>query len=159
MTIEDIKQFFESSTIHGLYYISTARRWSRLFWMLIVLVGFSGAGYLIHVSFRNWNLSPVTTTVETLPISQITFPNVTICPPKTLFLNLNYDILQSEKIKLDNEKREKLIKDSITIYMILKGKLLIYQFHYICELSKNTFMICYVSLIKETRKRRKSKRF
>ena len=80
MTIEDIKQFFESSTIHGLYYISTARRWSRLFWMLIVLVGFSGAGYLINVSFRNWNLSPVTTTVETLPISQITFPNVTICP-------------------------------------------------------------------------------
>ena len=116
MTIEDIKQFFESSTIHGLYYISTARRWSRLFWMLIVLVGFSGAGYLIHVSFLNWVQSPITTTIETLPISQITFPNVTICPPKTLFLNLNYDILQSEKIKLDNEKREQMIKDSITIF-------------------------------------------
>ena len=116
MTVEDIKQFFESSTIHGLYYISTTRRWSRLFWMLIVLVGFSGAGCLIYVSFRNWVQSPVTTTVETLPISQIKFPNVTICPPKTLFLNINYDILQSEQIKLDNEKREKMIKDSITIF-------------------------------------------
>ena len=78
--------------------------------------GFSGAGYLIYTSFDNWNQSPISTTIETLPISQINFPNVTVCPPKDLFLNLNYDILQSEKVKLDNEKREKLIKDSLMAF-------------------------------------------
>ena len=115
MTIEDIKQFFESSTIHGLYYISTARRWSRLFWMLIVLVGFSGAGYLIHVSFLNWVQSPITTTIETLPISQITFPNVTICPPKNSLLNLNYDIVHSDEMKLDDDTRKELFDFALDV--------------------------------------------
>ena len=109
MTVEELKQFFESSTIHGLYYISSTRRWSRLFWILTVIGGFSGAGYLIYESFDNWAQSPISTTVETLPISQITFPNVTVCPPKNLFLNLNYDILQSEKMKLENDTRHKFI--------------------------------------------------
>ena len=115
MAVEEIKQFFELSTIHGLYYISTLKRLSRLFWILVVIGGFSGAGYLINESFYNWKQSPISTTIETLPISQITFPNVTVCPPKTLLLNLNYDLNQSEKIKLDNDKRDKLIEDSLEI--------------------------------------------
>ena len=78
MIIQEIKQFLESSTVHGLSYISTAKKWSRLFWILVVIGGFSGAGYLIHVSFDNWKQSPILTTIETLPISQITFPNVTV---------------------------------------------------------------------------------
>ena len=79
MIIQEIKQFLELSTVHGLSYISTAKKWSRLFWILVVIGGFSGAGYLIHVSFDNWKQSPISTTIEILPISQITFPNVTVC--------------------------------------------------------------------------------
>ena len=89
MTVEDIKQFFELSTIHGLQYFSIVRKWSRLFWILVVFGGFTGAGYLINESFNNWKQSPISTTIETVPISQITFPNVTVCPPRNLFLNLN----------------------------------------------------------------------
>ena len=113
--IDRIKQFFESSTIHGLYYISSVKNWSRLFWILIVVGGFSGAAYLIHLSFDNWHQSPISTTIETLPISQITFPNVTVCPPKDLFLNLNYDILEADKVKLDKDKRETLIEASLDV--------------------------------------------
>ena len=116
MSVEEIKQFFELSTIHGLYYISTVRRWSRLFWILTVIGGFSGAGYLIYESFDNWSQSPIKTTIETLPLSQLTFPNVTVCPPQASFLNLNYHIVQSKEITLDNNKREKLIEDSFKIY-------------------------------------------
>ena len=36
-------------------------------------------------------------------------------PPKDLFLNLNYDILQSEKVKLDKEKRDTLIEASLGV--------------------------------------------
>ena len=57
-------------------------------------------GYLIHLAFDNWHQSPISTTIETWPISQITFPNVTICPPKNLFLNLNYNILQAKKKRI-----------------------------------------------------------
>ena len=108
--MEYFKTFLDSSTIHGLNYISSSRRWSRLFWIFVVIGGFSSAAYLIYESFANWKQSPISTTIETLPISQITFPNVTVCPPKNLFLNLNYDILHSEKVKINKEIKNKMIE-------------------------------------------------
>ena len=108
--MENLKLFLDSSTIHGLSYLSNTRSCSRLFWLIIVVCGFSVAGYLISKSFYNWQQSPITTTIETLPISQITFPNVTVCPPRNSFLNLNYDIIQSEKIKLDEDTRKELFE-------------------------------------------------
>ena len=108
--MEHIKTYLDSSTIHGLYYISSTRRWSRLLWISIVFSGFTGAGYLIYTSFHHWAQSPISTSVDTLPISQITFPNITVCPPKNLFLNLNYDILQSEKIQLEKDDRNFIMR-------------------------------------------------
>ena len=90
--MEHLKDFLDASTIHGLAWISSTRRWFRLFWILIIIAGFSMAGFLIHESFYNWKQSPISTTVETVSISKITFPNVTVCPPKNLFLNLNYEL-------------------------------------------------------------------
>ena len=72
--MENVKNFLESSTIHGLAYIATGRKHVRLFWLLIVITGFTGAGFLIHTSFKSWADSPVKTTIETLPITEITFP-------------------------------------------------------------------------------------
>ena len=113
--MEHIKTFLNTSTIHGLNNISSNRKWSRLFWIMVVCGGFSGAGFLIYESFYNWNQSPISTTIETLPISKITFPNVTVCPPKTLYLNLNYDIIQAENVKLDDEKRHQFLKTLLDI--------------------------------------------
>ena len=91
-TMEEFRQFLESSTIHGLYFISRAKKWSRFFWIMVVFVGFIGAGVIIQTSFHNWEQSPIVTTIETLPIYKLTFPNITVCPPKDSYLNLNYDI-------------------------------------------------------------------
>ena len=117
--MEHIKTFFDSSTIHGLSKISSTRRWSRFFWVLVVIGGFTGAGYLIYVSNYNWEQSPITTTIETLPISQITFPNITVCPPQNLFLDLNYDMVLANKIKLEDDTRFALFKH--TFDLIQKG--------------------------------------
>ena len=127
MAVEEIKQFFELSTIHGLHYISNTRKCSRLFWTLVVIGGFLGAGYLIYESFHNWQQSPISTTVETLPISKILVPNVTVCPPKNLILNLNYDILESEEVKFGNRERETLFESSLKII----------QDHYYKEIMQN----------------------
>ena len=116
--MEKIKPFLELSTIHGLYYISNGGKWSRLFWIFVVIGGFTGAGYLIYESFDNWKKSPITTTVEILPISQINFPNVTVCPPKNSFLNLNHDIQQSENIKLDNDTRNELFDYALDVMLM-----------------------------------------
>ena len=108
-TMEHVKTFLDTSTIHGMSWISSTRRFARFFWILIVLGGFSWAGYMIHQSFYNWQQSPITTTLETLPISDITYPNITVCPPKNSFLNLNYDIMKSTDIKLNATTRKQLL--------------------------------------------------
>ena len=90
--MEEIKEFLESSSINGLALISSTRRFSRLFWILVVLGGFTGAIYMILESIENWRKNPISTTFNTKPIAELTFPNVTVCPPKGLYLNLNNDI-------------------------------------------------------------------
>ena len=113
--MEHIKTFLDTSTIHGLSWIANTKRWARLVWILVVIGGFSGAGYLIHESFFNWDQSPISTTIETLPISQITFPNVTVCPPKNLFLNLNYDIMHVANISIDSNSKKKVLEDILDV--------------------------------------------
>ena len=90
--MEGIRTFLESSTIHGLSYISTTRRYARLLWMCILIMGFSGAGYMIQEAFQNWAANPETTNIKTLPLSEITLPKMTVCPPKNTFTDLNYDL-------------------------------------------------------------------
>ena len=106
--MENLTTFFESSTIHGLAYIATGKRNVRLFWILVVIAGFSGAVALIYTSFQSWDESPVKTTIETLPITEITFPKVTVCPPKNTYTDLNYDLMMTENMTLDNDTRNEL---------------------------------------------------
>ena len=116
--MEDIRLFLESSTIHGLAYISTAsRRIVRVFWIFIVIAGFTGAGVMIYNSFKSWADSPVKTTIETHPITEITFPKVTVCPPKNTYTDLNYDLMMVEHIHmtLENDTRKELSKYAVEL--------------------------------------------
>ena len=107
--MEDIQIFLESSTIHGLSYISTSKRsLVKLLWITIVVTGFSGAAVLIHQSFQAWEESPITTTVETRSTQEMRFPKVTVCPPKNTYTDLNYDLMMTENMTLDNDTRQEL---------------------------------------------------
>ena len=107
-----VNTFLETSTIHGLNFISTTRKFTRLLWILVVLTGFTTAAYLIQTSFKSWTDSPIKTTVETLPISELKFPKVTVCPPKNTYTDLNYDLMLAENITLTEEMRNELIEYS-----------------------------------------------
>ena len=69
--MDNIKEFLESTTIHGLTYISLTKKYVRLFWIIVVIAGFTGAGIMIYQSFQDWEENPVKTTEETLPITEI----------------------------------------------------------------------------------------
>ena len=105
-TMEGVKEFLESSTIHGLVYIATTRRLARLLWILIVAAGSVGAVILIQQSFSSWASSPITTTIDTRPITDLDFPNVTVCPPRNSFTTLIPDLLRARNINLEVEKRK-----------------------------------------------------
>ena len=108
-TMEHIQTFLESSTIHGFQYIPTGKKYSRILWILVVISGFISAGILIYNSFQSWDESPVKTTIETLPISEMTFPKVTVCPPKDTYTDLNYDLMMSENRTLNKNTRKELV--------------------------------------------------
>ena len=114
-TMDRVGTFLESSTIHGLAYISTTRSYSRFLWTLIVIAGFSVAGLLINESFDAWSESPVKTTIETLPITDLEFPEVTVCPPSYTFTDLNYDLMLAENISLNDNMRNEMLKYAIEL--------------------------------------------
>ena len=113
--MERVSTFLESSTIHGLAHISTTRKYARLFWILVVFTGFLGASLLIKESFDSWSESPVRTTIETLPISEIKLPRVTVCPPKKIFTDLNYDLMMTENVTLSDELRDEMFRYAIKV--------------------------------------------
>ena len=84
-----------------------------MFWIFVVVAGFTGAAVFINQSFSRWADSPITTTIETLPISRLEFPNVTVCPPRKSFTNLNLDIARSSKISL-SERQMKALSEQIS---------------------------------------------
>ena len=108
--MEKVNDFLSSSTIHGLAYIPTSRGLLRLFWVLVVVSGFSTAAYLIVKSFRGWQESPISTSIEVLPITEMTFPNVTVCPPRDSLTLLNYDLQRAADVNVSREEREELSK-------------------------------------------------
>ena len=108
--MEGLKEFLESSTIHGLSHIASKRSLSRLLWLSVVITGFTMAGLLIKQSLDNWAASPVSTTTESLPISQVVFPRVTVCPPRDTFTSLTPDLLAAEQQHLDNNSRSKVLE-------------------------------------------------
>ena len=59
--MEVARTFLESSTIHGVEYILSTRKIARLFWIMDVTLGFTGAVLLIRASFQTWAESPVKT--------------------------------------------------------------------------------------------------
>ena len=115
-TMKGVEIFLESSTIHGLNYISTTRKYSRIFWILAVMSGFLGAGFLIKKSFDSWSESPVKTTIETIPISELKFPKVTVCPPRNTLTDLNYDLMMIENFTLTEKNRDEIFKYALEVF-------------------------------------------
>ena len=77
--MEGIKDFLESSTIHGLTYISTTKNLLvKLFWVCVVTGDFITDGILINSTVDSWKSHPIATTIETFPIDKVKFPKVTV---------------------------------------------------------------------------------
>ena len=79
----------------------------------MVISGFTGAFTMICQSFNSWTDSPIKTIIETKPIT--TFPKVTVCPPKNTYTDLNYDLMMTENMTLDNDTIHELLNYTLEI--------------------------------------------
>ena len=74
---EEVREFLESSTIHGIAHISTERpAVLKVAWVVVVAASFAVAIHMISNSYVEWGESPVSTIVTSRPISDLTFPEV-----------------------------------------------------------------------------------
>ena len=115
--MEYFKEFLETSTIHGLSHISKTRKFSRIIWTCTIIAGFVFAGYIIDKSFNSWAEYPVKIITETLSINTMRFPKVTVCPPKNVKTNLNFDLMMLENKTLSNSTRFQLYEHAIQLLM------------------------------------------
>ena len=106
--VSEFGNFLETSSIHGVLHIAKTRKFQRFLWIVIVLCGFLGSVLLISQSFKSWSESPVRTTIETIPISQLRFPKVSVCPPKNTHTKLNYDLVMNKNKNLSIKSRQEL---------------------------------------------------
>ena len=84
---------------------------------MTVTLGFLTAGYLINDSSTEWQDSPVSTSIETEPLKELTFPTVTVCPPKDSHTALNYDLMKTENDSLTKEDRDFLNKVAFDLFI------------------------------------------
>ena len=113
-----LEEFLSISTIHGAAQISQAN--SYLFksaWTAIVTLCFGFAVFLIISSYTDWNKSPVSSVTTTRPISDLQFPDVTVCPPKGSNTVLNQVLDQVTDEKLTPGLREHFRDTAMEIFI------------------------------------------
>ena len=118
MTMNLMREFLETSTIHGLTHIATARSpLAKAAWVITVTVSFAFSFYMITTSWVEWDKNPVSTTITTHPIDDLLFPKVTVCPPNGSNTVLNYVL---ERVKTNNltlEERNRLKNISNNVFV------------------------------------------
>ena len=105
----------ESSTIHGLQYISTTKNIVRLLWIFVVLTCLTTSFLLINQSFKSWAESPIITAIDSQPTSNIRLPKVTVCPPQNTYTDLNLDLIQAKNITLNNTEKDELSRFAMEV--------------------------------------------
>ena len=105
-----ISDFLDSSTIHGLRHITTSKSLvGRVAWVSIVVACFTIAISMISNSYKEWQDSPVSTTISTHPIADLEFPLVTVCPPWGSNTALNHLLNKVKDVNFTKENRQELV--------------------------------------------------
>ena len=82
--ISTLQDFSTQTSIHGMYYVDSNKhsRLGRILWMLMVVLALACTTYQVVSIWYQWSDDPVVTSLKTisLPVEQIDFPAVTICP-------------------------------------------------------------------------------
>ena len=82
--VNTTKNYSSTTTIHGISYLFSGNisGLERLLWMIVVIFAIFFTTFQVVKLYNEWQAKPVITTLDTvaLPIKDIEFPAVTICP-------------------------------------------------------------------------------
>ena len=118
-----ISDFLDSSTIHGLRHITTSKSLvGRVAWVSIVVACFTIAISMISNSYKEWQDSPVSTTITTHPITELEFPDVTVCPPRGSNTAVNHLLEKVKDVNFTEEERTTLLNISREVFLETPNK-------------------------------------
>merc|ERR1712223_2076821 len=107
----------------GLVHISTAKsKAARTTWLAIVVACFAFAIHMITSSYKEWQQSPVSTTITTYPINELEFPTVTVCPPRGSNTALNHLLEKVKYVNFTKEERQELLDISKEVFIEIPNK-------------------------------------
>ena len=78
-----LNRFLNAATPHGLFYLQSGYGiFARIFWIIFIIFGFVVTISMMRSLLKEWEAHPIITTIESaaLPVSNIPFPTVTVCP-------------------------------------------------------------------------------
>ena len=81
---------------------------AKVLWSGIVCLGFIVPGILIGKSYKEWQDSPIATSVTIHPIDDLDFPVVSVCHPKDSSTALYHDLVNAD----NSEGTKKVLKES-----------------------------------------------
>ncbi|TRY80032.1 hypothetical protein TCAL_16032, partial [Tigriopus californicus] len=103
--ISIVKEYCESSSLHGLRYITEdGRHWTeRILWVFLCTMGFVLTIYFIYPIWAKWNEKPTITTLDSTdhPVWEIDFPAVTVCPANKVVRSKFEDVYRKQGWKND----------------------------------------------------------
>ena len=113
------KQYLATSTAHGLAYLVEDGRSSieRIFWILITTLAISFTAFQTTQLYRQWKDDPVVTSLDTvkMPISEIEFPAVTICPQGSVNEIMNSVLFKQFKEYVNEKTSGRRLKRSTSL--------------------------------------------
>ena len=96
-----ITSYFSETTVHGFRYVAEGENLcEKLFWGLLISVGFVFSGGIILRSFSDWEQTPLQTTIDkvSMPIEELYQPAITVCNPHELQMPLRNRWMYIEKL-------------------------------------------------------------
>ena len=80
-TFEQFNAFCRETTLHGFTYLADNNRtFERLLWLVFVSVAFASSIFMIDQSFKDAEMNPLLTTINTIDVTKVPFPAVTVLP-------------------------------------------------------------------------------
>ena len=82
-----ISSYFSETTVHGFRYVAEgANICEKVFWGVLISVGFVFSGTIILKSYADWEETPLQTTIAkvSMPIEDLYQPAITVCNPNEL---------------------------------------------------------------------------
>ena len=96
-----VGSYFRETTVHGFRYVVEGENiCEKMFWVILIIVGFILSGYIILKSFSEWGDTPLQTTIDkvSMPIEKLPQPAITVCHPLELQMPRRNRWMYMEKV-------------------------------------------------------------